>query len=171
MKIPLFDELTEPPVKGQFYMVRCVLAEFRGKSAWWPVWGLRHEDAKWINFPPVHYHLNRYFLTGENETRSVALPISENFSFGQTLPYPELRRRMCRQSAVTPFPLGMALDSPMWAKMYRHYAGIQCKRGNGWICPHKGFDLGPMMLGSDGFIQCPLHGLLINAETGVVGKA
>ena len=87
----------------------------------------------------------------------------------EPLPTPVLRWMKCRTSAPDPFPtLGDQKRHSNWSAMYDHYAGQQCQRGNGWICPHKGFDLGAIRPNANGIIQCPLHGALVNAETGVV---
>lgn len=50
----------------------------------------------------------------------------------------------------------------------RHYAGAKCAKGKGgWVCPHQKASLGSIMP-IDGVITCPLHGLKIDAETGIV---
>lgn len=172
MSTERFDELTAPPVEGQFYRVWCVRGTWEGyKGRWWPIWGPKHEDAKWINFEPIHWHLNRFFLPGKHQWKSTGSPfhggaITEN----EPLPAPVLHRIKCLTAEPMEFPARMVADRKNWRDMYTHYAGQQCKRGNGWICPHKGFDLGPMRPGADGHIQCPLHGILVNAETGVVAS-
>lgn len=169
-----FDDLTEPPVAGKFYWVRCVYGNWYGNVAWWPVMGSKHDDATHLNFPQPHYHLNRFFLHEGDLDWSVAAPIGDKhggrgFVENDPLPAPILKRRLCRRATVNPFPVERAVTREgIFPKMYRHFAGAQCKRGNGWICPHKGFDLATVAPGPDGIITCPLHGVRINAETGVV---
>lgn len=174
-----FDDLTEPPVVGQYYLVRCV----KGWWGWpyraglWPVWGSLHEDGRFLNFPWVHYHLNRFFLSESDACDAINGPLQirrNNKEPGKNdaLPEPVLRRLKCRQSVRDiRFPIARALAGrPAWRTMYDHFGGEQCKRGNGWVCPHKGFDLGVMAPDADGTITCPLHGLRINSVTGVVEK-
>lgn len=49
--------------------------------------------------------------------------------------------------------------------------GAQCKRAkSGWICPHRNFHVGSIKPNKHGRIICPLHGLQIDAETGIVPK-
>ena len=163
-----FDELSAPPVAGQFYLVWCVRGAWCGrKDRWWPIFGPKHEDAKWFGFSPLHWHLNRFFVAdGDQQIASTrpfhGVTIPEN----EPLPEPVLRRIKCWRSQVYPFPTyaaPRALD-----KMQAHFAGTQCKRGNGWICPHKGFDLATIEPDIGGTIRCPLHGIRISALSGVV---
>jgi hypothetical protein len=174
------DELTEPPVVGKYYLVQCVRGKWRGMMGDWPVMGSKHDDARFLNFPQRHYHLNRFFLDDESATAAAATPLGEfqretpngawmrGYPENNPLPPPNLRRLRCRRSEVVPFPTDRTVEKPAWTSMYSHYAGHQCKRGHGWICPHKGLDLGPIAPGPDGLIMCPLHGLRVDAGTGVV---
>jgi hypothetical protein len=163
-----FDELTAPPVAGQHYLVWCVRGTWDGKkNRWWPIWGPLHEDTKWINFKLPHWHLNRFFVADDDQYRATGMPfhgvsVKEN----EPLPAPVLRRIKCRRSLAYPFPTYKAPAT--FAAMQTHFAGQQCKRGHGWICPHKGFDLGAIAPRDDGTIACPLHGIQIHALTGVV---
>ena len=181
MKLQRVDELTEPPVVGRFYLVQCVRGKWSDRLGDWPVMGPLHSDAKFLNFPQRHYHLNRFFLTGDDAWYATGRPLGEfdpsmrppGYPENDPLPEPVYRRRMCRSSPVEPFPTFSALTSTRvdFKAMLRHYAGRQCKRGAGWICPHKGLDLGPIAPGPDGHIMCPLHGLRVHAGTGVVASA
>ena len=167
--IERFDELTAPPVKGRVYLVRCVRAPWNGEDGVWPVWGAKHEDAKFIDFGWRHYHVNRFFIDPNRQLLACGHPVSEGFTGGPVrLPEPVLLRRICRTASPMPFPLEVSTVQPKWIEMYAHFAGTQSKRGNGWVCPHKGFDLGPIAPRLDGVIVCPLHGLRIDAQTGVV---
>lgn len=170
-----FDELTSPPIKGKFYLVWCVEAKwgYPFRQGVWPVWGPKHEDEKFLSFSWVHYHLNRYFLNEEDALDARGAPLSEydpkypgQYPGNDPLPSPVLRRRKCLWSEAKPFPLHRA-TSPAWDVMYRHFQGTQCKHGNGWICPHKGFDLATIAPGPDGVIVCPLHGVRVDAASGM----
>jgi hypothetical protein len=70
----------------------------------------------------------------------------------------------CTKSHVE-YPFG---EAEQVIKINKHWAGQQCDRSKfGWICPHRNVQLGSMAP-IDGVITCPLHGMRINAETGVV---
>lgn len=155
MPIKRFDELTAPPIPGRYYWVWCVKGTWYGEVKDWPTWGPKHEDAKFFNFIEPHYHLNRHFLSKYDQHKAVSAPLHRDLSATSAL-----RRRKCLTDTPEPFP---ALTP-----IHDAYAGSQCARGVGWICPHKGMDLGPVAVGEDGVIACPLHGLRIDATTGVV---
>lgn len=178
MTLQHFDDLTEPPIVGRYYLVRCVEGWWGRpyRKGIWPVWGPKHDDAKHLSFPWPHYHLNRFFVPEDDVFGAAYMPLSEHArdkpsgSRNVRLPEPISRRKRCQwTNDKVKFPVQMALDSRAdWKSMYRHFSGTQCKRGNGWICPHKGFDLGAMAPNDDGTIICPLHGIMVNATTGVV---
>ena len=47
-------------------------------------------------------------------------------------------------------------------------AGARCQRdAAGWVCPHRQFSFGSIAPDSCGIITCPLHGLQVDAATGV----
>ena len=168
-KLQRFDDLTEPPVEGRFYLVRCVQGKWNGAIGMWPVWGPRHVDPS-VGFPWVHYHINRYFVDEFDQMHAARTPISEDHpGHNQTLPEPILRRRKCKMSVPCAFPHELAMKSGnKWKVFLKSFVGVQCRRGNGWVCPHRGLDLGIMAPDKDGVITCPLHGVRVNAETGVV---
>jgi hypothetical protein len=175
MPLQCVDELTEPPIVGILYLVPCVRGTWNGMMGDWPVIGPKHEDAKFIGFEAMHYHLDRRFLATRRTDRAARLPLQEYYigdgiTENKNLPPPTYRRRACRRSNPTPFPTVAAAKFLNFQTFYSHFSRRQCKRGAGWICPHKGFDLSVIKPGADGFISCPLHGLLINAETGVVAN-
>lgn len=167
-----FDQLTAPPIAGKFYLVWCVRGSWYGTVKDWPMWGPKHEDAKFFNFPAPHYHINRYFV---DDPRATTAPLADKRDYtgypeNDPLPPLVLRRRRCVTDAPHPFPVRRAARGAPWKGLESTFIGAQCKRGVGWICPHKGFDLAAMAPNKSGNIRCPLHGLLINAKTGRVGK-
>lgn len=152
----------------------------------WPVLGNRHEDREHLGFPWMHYHVDSRFVT-EREYKRVSrygvghyegaavvfegVPLNylgaEEDELGnrKPLPHPPVvwKAMTCRRPlhAVTRVP-------ELAAKLTPHYEGKVCKRGKaGFICPHKNLSLGSMPV-VDGVITCPLHGLRIDAESGVV---
>lgn len=170
-KTERFDQLTAPPTKGKFYLVWCVRGKWNDTLRDWPVWGPKHDDGKWLNLPAPHYHINRYFVDDERTTYQ---PLGEyhdgrGYRSNDPLPGAVLRRRKCVTDVPYPFPVWRAFGPhSLWRKMVSAFADAECKRGIGWVCPHKGFDLGSISPDDTGHIRCPLHGLLINSETGRV---
>lgn len=174
MPLQRIDELTEPPIVGQRYLVPCVRGMWYDMLAWWPVWGGKHDDQRFLQFPQKHYHLDRRFIREKYVYRAASAPLGEGLMHGRgypentVLPAPEWRRRKC-QCSQAEFPIHRSMVHPSFRALYTHYAGHQCQRDErGWVCPHKGMRLASMPVGADGNVQCPLHGLLINAATGIV---
>ena len=169
--IPEFDDLNEPPVKGRNYLVRTVHGSWNHRVGWWPVWGPKHEDAEFIKFEPIHFHLNRYFLASHDLEWACRLPLTSvsnawNHGF-VSLSEPVLRKKVCRYEFPYPFAVAKSLKLPSFQEFHQHFAGTQCARRGGFICPHKGFNLSSVP-SVDGVITCPLHGLRIDATTGRV---
>jgi hypothetical protein len=190
MTLQNIDEMSEPPVVGRFYMVPTVYASWvqfsaRGAKHIWPVLGPKHDDAKELHFEAVHFHVDARFVSAavwrrlRDPVRSVSgAPVCATGRRGEavndlTVTY---RRRQClRQS---PGHLGTRADESLspnrlvdtiFGKMWDNYLGKQCPKGpQGWICPHKGLALGSIQPESDGTIVCPLHGLRIDATSGIV---
>lgn len=76
-----------------------------------------------------------------------------------------LRRLNIGAESHIPYPHS---GRPAVMAIQRHYAGAKCAKGKGgWVCPHQKASLGSIMP-IDGVITCPLHGLKIDAETGIV---
>jgi hypothetical protein len=107
------DELTSPPVPGQYYLVPVVNGLWRShingywisRMGWWPVMGELHEDTKFFHFTDQHYHLDRRFLKAERDAeQAVTCPLSERPPFGVTLSAPKWSRRKCYRPAMG-FPI------------------------------------------------------------------
>lgn len=194
MALPIVTELTEPPVVGRYYLVPCVKYRYDFKVRWWPVVGPKHDDAEHLNFAAVHYHLDRRFLPmamlrggyavptargiregkriwRSSDTMLAARPLSEVTEYGP-LPTPELRKRLCIVSDVG-FP-GRAREGlhSNFDRLHEAYEGRRCGRNaeGQLICPHKGAVLSNLAADRNGIVTCPLHGLNINTQTGVVVK-
>jgi hypothetical protein len=167
------DELSEPPIAGRFYLVPCVHGMWCGKMGDWPVMGPKHDDARFLDFPWKHYHLNRFFLDIEDAINALTKLLHEPLNKSIGLSAPVLQRRKCVVSPLLGIPVAdvrRGIYSHRWIAMWNHYANRQCKRGAGWICPHKGLDLGPIAPSADDYIICPLHGLRVHAGSGVVAN-
>lgn len=186
-------ELTSPPVIGKRYLVPTVEYIWgpgqRNKTPRpWPVLGPMHRDPE-LNFDLDHYHVDSRFVS-ERAYRSAA-----NYSGGtvyrdvnvvfegvplnradhhwddkgvrtrSTIPHPPVvwRPLTCKRELhkVTRVP-------ELARKIEASWVGKTCKRGkHGFICPHRNLPLGTIAP-VDGVITCPLHGLRIDAATGVV---
>lgn len=171
------DRLTEPPVVGEFYLVPTVRSPWAGVTKDWPVMGARHDDAEHLNFPHLHYHVDIRFLSDRtigssfygSAHKGASSPLcyrGDNDKFIDH-PAPIFKRRKCLRGSHE-YPLERAADSEAFRTMWAAYAGAICKQGKaGFICPHRHFPLGSIAA-IDGVITCPLHGLRIDAETGIV---
>lgn len=162
------DQLTAPPAIGQFYSVPTVHGKWCGRLRWWVVMGTIHEDAKFFKFDAQHYHLDRRFLPAAHDVgtamRSPLHRYPLHSDSATELSDIVWRRRKCLRDD-TRFPF---IDRPPVIALQAALAGAQCAKDSvGWICPHRGFNLGSIAA-VDGVILCPLHGLQIMAATGEV---
>lgn len=178
---PRADKLKEPPTKGRYYMVPAVFWN-RGylrnhddpKGAmWWPVWGPKHDDKEFFNFQNKHYHIDPRFLTrrhwntfddfrGTKLSDVQAWPLSSSAEPAGP-PKPTLRKLLC---TMVHSEWEHANKDPV-IELNKHFAGQQCPKGKrGFVCPHRHFALGPVQA-VDGIVTCPIHGLRIDATTGV----
>lgn len=184
------DRLTAPPVVGRFYLVPSVKWSFSvafgmgcpektlkqletlSDAKWWPVWGRKHDDVEFFNFPYQHYHIDPRFLTKrhwkefEGSYRS-ALNVVQGTPLNhhdliEGPPRPQLRRMKCTMTDVVwQHPEAQAV-----VKIQKRFAGHPCRKSKlGFICPHQRFPLGSIAP-VDGVITCPLHGLRIDAASG-----
>jgi hypothetical protein len=167
------DQLSAPAVAGQFYLVPLVHGTWGPKTDWWVVMGSLHDDKKFFNFPHQHYHLDRRFVPAKRVAQATGHPLhgDRDGSFHRKAALSEVRwgRRKCLRSELT-FP-DWALLEPSIEALNESLAGAQCKSDEaGWICPHRGFHLGSVAPNSLGQVICPLHGLIIDATSGIVKK-
>lgn len=172
------DRLTAPPVVGRYYLVPTVHYRLRGLLSEWPVIGRRHDDAEHLRFNHLHYHLDARFLGKrqlqaiETQGRDIAASVASVVivKVGDAPPArPIWRARRCKRGAMA-WPHQLAeKKNPGFAALRCAYEGRQARRGRGgWLCPHRHVSLGSLPAVA-GVITCPLHGLRIDAETGVVG--
>lgn len=185
--LPRLDKMTESPVVGRYYLVPTVRGTWHNQIRDWPVIGPEHEDQQFFNFPYPHYHVDGRFLTHAEKRTAISSrwwdnedmddreqlarvcigsPLQANDLINKTgLPKPILKRKRCGLS-VLPLPPTVAM-AQTWQVMAKHFAGRKCAHGKrGWVCPHQNVALGSV-LSVDGVITCPLHGLRIDAATGV----
>ncbi len=157
------DRLTEPAVAGRMYLVPTVKAKWIGRLGIWPVIGPLHEDAEIFNFDKDHYHVDARFLPPRfhKPEKAFVYPLHADAITAVW------RRRKCIRAYV-PYTLPGGRDTSPVFVLRGIFAGHQCERGKGgWICPHRKASLGSLSP-VNGVITCPLHGLRIDAETGIV---
>lgn len=155
-------------VVGKFYKVPCVHGRWHQTTAWWPVMGPKHEDARILNFPYAHYHIDWRFVSPK-----IAAGYRDNYLFGNEytrplmesgqinvsgLSEPAIRIRKCQSEHRLPHYPGNAT----WRQL--EVAHEKCKL-NGLICPHQGTDLSNEPVDEHGNVICPLHGLKWNVIT------
>lgn len=175
--------LSAPPVVGRFYLVPTVEYPWLSNRARvWPVFLPLHEDGRFFVLKDEHYHIDPRFLAAK-EHQMVAAFTYELDSFytvqrwpltyrrgEERRPLPPMvwRRRRCARNVV---PYVFRDKDPVQA-VQAAYAGQQCRRvRTGWTCPHQRWPLGSIEPTADGVIVCPLHGLRIDAASGIVEPA
>ena len=185
------DRLKEPPIVGSWYLVPAILwnrniwgetldsekllSDLQSKgSKWWPVWGIKHNDADHFNFPALHYHIDPRFLTKRQIAEFTnrwsdrtwlqnvqAAPLN-HLHLKAGPPRPVLRRMRC---TIDHSEWGFG-DRAAVISLNTAFVGKKCGSGKrGLVCPHRHFPLGSVK-SRDGIVTCPLHGLRIDIETG-----
>jgi hypothetical protein len=172
--IERIHQIASVPIVGKFYLVPAIWWDWGAWGnddikMWWPVIGPKHSDAEFFDFPLPHYHVDVRFLSKRHWAFSqypgefLSRPLSASH-MPQGPKAPTWRRMRCSLNAVDyPFANRRAVLA-----LNKHFAGQECaKSRHGWVCPHRNVNLGSMAA-IDGVITCPLHGLRIDAKTGVV---
>lgn len=164
------DRIATPLVVGRTYLVHTVHFRYFGdKPADWPVIGHKHTDVEFFNFKVPHFHVDVRFLSQRLRKKIgdgfFSSPLCERPGESDELPEPFWKKWQCRMSSLE-YPFG---DRGAIQGIRMHYSGQQCAKGKGgWICPHRKAALGSILPAENGLVTCPLHGLVINAETGIV---
>lgn len=180
--------LSAPPVVGRRYLVPTVEWLWRGdKPRAWPVFLPLHDDARFFDFKEEHYHADPRFIdtriwrgmgadvwwdagrSGDPIALKIAqrTPIAPHRRGDYARPLPPLVWRVmtCKRTVLD----YQFSDAPAVEKLNEHYAGHQCKRArSGWVCPHQNWPMGSVEPDANGVITCPLHGLKVDAVSGVV---
>lgn len=176
MRMKRVTELTKPPIVGRYYLVPTVKGPFFGRSRLWPVTGPVHSDADYLNFPPMHYHIDGRFLSLPSLTEieravryidsSLAILVASQ-PISTLQPVGWSRLQCLREQPAYPYERALT-KIETFVRLWAAFAGRQCKAdATGWICPHRGAVLGSLPV-KDGVITCPLHGLRIAVLTGRV---
>jgi hypothetical protein len=198
-RTPCIADIDGPPVVGRHYLVPHIFYWWgTSKAHWWPVIGPKHDDAEHLNVEQPHYHVDLRFLSPrrfrDRNTSRRDCPIRYQKSRythlaggviaafppnglpldaagkGGPLPEPVLRRARCNVADAGFPPLSRAL--PQFMALHAAYEGKRCGRDaqGRLVCPHKGAALSNLAPDLKGRVTCPLHGLVVNVETGVVEK-
>lgn len=192
MSTPLLSDLREPPVVGRFYMVPTVRYLYRGAKFAWPVIGPRHEDARDLKFPHLHYHFDLRFMGKamvmaithgiyDEETAVAGAVLTEPFDildsyylrmFGRLPATPTLRKMKCQRATYGYSPKARTLiaDRNGGDKIGARYGhGIEARRlaDGRLLCPHRKVDLSTFAPDADGIVTCPLHGLRVRCGVSV----
>lgn len=187
MNPPRITLLTQPPVIGKCYLVPVVTFPWHERVRDWPVFLPRHDDAAHLNFVHQHYHIDPRFVGGwdwhfakkhnlyraywpwepgtvmTDDDAFAALQASPLNRLDMPLPKVHWKALRCIRAAM-PYQFSESISK----KLTPHFIGQQCRTSKtGWICPHKRVPLGSFPI-IDGVITCPLHGLQIDAVSGVV---
>ncbi|WP_332772956.1 Rieske 2Fe-2S domain-containing protein [Phenylobacterium sp.] len=173
--------LSGPPVVGCSYLVPTIVYPWllSSRTGPWPVFPNLHEDAELLGFKWDHYHIDPRFLDARTwemadsyNLKTDALGVCQGFPLatvigGKLRPHPPIvwRRRVCKRELGT-YRFHYQENIGKIAKVY---AGQQCERARtGWVCPHRNYPLGSIEPDINGVITCPLHGLKVRADDGVV---
>lgn len=176
--LPRIDELGMLPEIGRRYLVPMIRHRwFFAREAWWPLWGPLHEDAEWIGFAPLHYHVDARFLTARqwrllspvSDLMRARCAAAAPISVHRELAPPEWRPATCRRLTSGFAQPDFRARLLGFAKLEAAFAADRLRRdANGlWVCPHKGAPLGSCPIEPDGTIICPLHGLVWHADSGL----
>ena len=175
------DDLPNPPVVGEFYLVPCILipAALQRKGQlcggmrprWWPILGPRHQDLD-LGVPAYHYHYDPRFMTDRAIVNRIgSQPISWLFGailcdgHPSVLPSPVPRRRRCLRHMPAHFAdVEGGWGLPSWLRpLEAKFADVllpDCK-----VCPHRGLPLAQLPQ-KNGIVTCRGHGLRWDVATG-----
>lgn len=160
MTLARIDQLTSPPIIGQFYRVPCILGHWNDSEVlrWIPIVGPLHDDADHLNFPWSHWHVDGRFVRSEVGAFACRnKPIIKEHTRGEI----QFNRRKCyRHSPELGFGfLKNQLKHRALREAYKD-ARMKCMK-----CPHRGFDLSTQPV-VNGVVYCPGHALRWDVETG-----
>ena len=168
MTIQRVDDMTEAPIVGRYYLVRCVKLGSGSGHGWWPVTGSVHEDAD-LGIPHPHLHHDVRFMSEHecrNEWRDIGHVMWMVLRTTAITVAAQYRRRKC-QRVQTSFPLpARARDTTSFEEHQQRHVGMVAEACR--TCPHRGMRLTALPVEADGGVTCPGHGLRWNATTGAL---
>lgn len=154
------------------------------KVLWWPVMGRMHDDVDHFDFHHKHYHIDLRFVGNRHLAQAgqdwgIDDPKQAKLACLSTSPLHGRHGQGGLNHLAKPvlMPFRMMRDHQPW--MYHDrprmqdfqdaLSGQKCRHSKaGWVCPHRGYPLGQVTPDANGVVTCPLHGLRINAQTGMV---
>lgn len=167
------EELTEPPVIGETYLVPCIWgspsrSDKRPEYRWLPITGPRHSDSEYIKFEPLHFHYDHQFLATDQRDDLPAI-------FGPDSPLAYVACHYDQTVGIVHWPLVCLRHVEPYPRLSfakaleNAYAGKKVSCGK---CPHRGLPLGclPRRPGTQ-IVNCPGHGLSWNLNTGKLVRA
>ena len=132
------DHMTEPLVKGQFYLVPTVYGKWwASEPRPWPVIGAMHTDPEFFDFREPHYHIDARFVAQKWHDQVVRTPLTRLYSgCVENIPplsKPIIKRLKCLHPAV---PYRVYPDEPHRVpvsiiELRNAYTGHQCQHGKG----------------------------------------
>ncbi len=172
MSVPLLSELREPPIVGRWYMVPVVEQyRYHDRIDDWPVIGPLHDDRRFFNFVPPHYHVDARFVTarqewamGVDDFETVEDVVGRYPLSTHHWPHmkgrPALARRRCRRSFYG-YSFGDKTEIQAINAAYGAPAAAIVLPDGRKLCPHRKADLSQFPVDADGVVTCPLHGLRV----------
>jgi hypothetical protein len=164
--LPRARRLDGPPEPGHDYVVPTVTGLVGPQRSHWPVIGHRHTDRDpgEVQMRRPHWHIDWRFVPDHMLTSDWY--VATVMAWHAPGP-PVLRRKRCWRATNGSATLLAAIAEPTQLRM----AGRRCRHdGRGWVCPHRHAPLATIPA-VDGVVTCPLHGLRVDAATGVVMAA
>lgn len=180
--IERITNLDAAPVVGRYYLVPMIRWEVINHVSDWPIFLPLHNDARFFAVATDHFHLDprfigghkwrllatHYFSAGPLETAQATVVGRNNwgaYAKDAKVSNIQWKRQQCIRAQIE----YMHGNKKAVQNMRGHYAGHQCaKARSGWICPHQNWPMGSVEPDKNGVMSCPLHGLQIDAETGLV---
>lgn len=157
-------------IQGKFYQVPCVkVTEWHRFKGWLPILGPFHEDAEFVKFPWMHYHLDWRFVPqrvfddmsayrGPAYVHASVIQCPNRMGDITISAGPELKRMKYKRPTPA-YPSSAATWLP---QLTDKYVDAKIVRG---LCPHRGIPVEAMVRDGD-ILTCPGHGLRFSASTG-----
>lgn len=164
MNLIKIDELKEPPVVGQTYLVPCILKwktnpkKGERKRECTPIINYLHSDKEnGQNYQ--HYHVDARFIQFLNLTR---IKGGKLFDFTTESRYNLIDGNKNYEIEYIPLRCQRNVNYGIGGDVSKSKLKHKCiTKGK---CVHRGYDLS-QVVPVDGIIKCPLHGLSYNATT------
>ena len=179
-KIQNLSDLRTPPVIGQFYMVPTIDYIWIGRRRIWPVIGPMHHDKGPINFDELHYHidgrfLNKHDLNFANKSSGLTSvseindrPISKlRWSKHDDPPFPltpTLKKKRCTNLNYAWRVPSIMTEKWLLPETYGAPAPAIHLRDGRILCPHRKANLASFAPDENGYVKCPIHGLMVDCR-------